>query len=65
MTIDANDSKKNEQKKDGNQTEQENKDIGGYGISFLKEIKCHNIPNNQLSKVDNIQIKIGSFQNET
>ena len=62
VTIDANDSKKNEQKKDGNQTEQENKDIGGYGISFLKEIKCHNIPNNQLSKVDNIQIKIGSFQ---
>ena len=62
VNVDANDSKKNKQKKDGNQTEKENKDIGGYGITFLKEIKCHNIPNNQLSNVDNIQIKISSFQ---
>ena len=62
VTLDKNNQKNNEQKKDGNQNEKEVKDIGGYGITCLKEIKCRDIPNNQLSKCENIQIKVGQFE---
>ena len=62
VSLDKNNQKNNEQKKDVNQNEKEVKDIGGYGITCLKEIKCRDIPNNQLSKCENIQIKVGSFE---
>ena len=38
------------------------KDTGGYGIASLKELKCQIVPNNEISKCDNIQIKIESFE---
>ena len=42
--------------------EKENKENALYGIKNLKEITCQIIPNNEISKCENIQIKIDSFE---
>jgi len=49
-------------KKEEIQNEKETKEIGGYGIKNLKEVKCQTVPNNEFSKCENIQIKVGSFE---
>ena len=49
-------------KKEEIQNEKETKEIGGYGIKNLKEVKCQIVPNNEFSQCENIQIKVGSFE---
>lgn len=61
VEVDEND-KKNLPKDLTSKTSKEIKDTGGYGITSLKELKCKTVPNNEISKCDNIQIKIESFE---
>ena len=42
--------------------EKENKENERYGIKNNNEIACQTIPNNEITKCENIQIKIGSFE---
>lgn len=34
----------------------------GYGIKNIKEINCQTVPNNEITKCENIQIKVGKFE---
>ena len=42
--------------------EKENKENELYGIKNIKEITCQTIPSNEITKCENIQIKIDSFE---
>ena len=55
-------SKKNLAKEIPKKTSKEVKDTGGYGITSLQELKCKLVPNNEISKCDNIQIKVEGFE---
>ena len=61
VDIDEKD-KKNMPKDVQKTTSKEIKDTGGYGITSLKEIQCKTIPDNEITKCDNIQIKIEGFE---
>ena len=42
--------------------EKENKENELYGIKNFNEIECQTIPNNEITKCENVQIKIDSFE---
>ena len=54
--------KKNISKEMPKKASKEVRDTGGYGITSLKELKCQIVPNNEISKCDNIQIKVENIE---
>ena len=61
--VDVDEKAKKELPKDiSKKVSKEIKDIEGYGMSPLKEIRCKVVPNNEISKCDNIEIKIDNYE---
>ena len=52
----------NKETKNKSEKSEDNSKKSTYGIKSLKEVKCQTIPNNDFSKCENIQIRVGNYE---